>query len=145
MVERATASHLDGWAVLRAQLWPRQSVSEHRDDAAAWMAENVCFIAMAGSEPIGFAEVALRSDYVAGCSTSPVAFLEGIYVVEPWRRRGVARQLCLAAEQWALAQGCSEFASDADIANLTSHRAHTALGFAEVERVVFFRKPLERR
>ena len=40
----------------------------------------------------GFAEASLRRDYVNGCETSPVAFLEGIFVVPSRRRRGVARR-----------------------------------------------------
>lgn len=144
VIEPAVSRHLDGWSRLRAELWPGQSVLEHRDEAAAWIAdeESVCFVAVTAGEIVGFAEAALRTDYVAGCDTSPVAFLEGIYVAPSWRRRGVARRLCRAAEQWGRTEGCTEFASDADIANLESHRMHAALGFGEVERVVFFRKPL---
>ncbi len=33
-------------------------------------------------------------------------------------------------------------ASDADIGNVVSHAMHEALGFAETERVVYFRKPV---
>ncbi|MFL9996637.1 GNAT family N-acetyltransferase [Paraburkholderia sediminicola] len=92
--------------------------------------------------PIGFAEAALRQDYVNGCKTSPVLFLEGIYVVPAARRVGIARALCTAAGQWDSAHGCTEFASDTQIDNLDGQALHRALGFEEVERVVFFRKHL---
>lgn len=91
---------------------------------------------------VGFVEVALRHDYVNGTSTSPVAFLEGIYVVADSRRQGIARSLVKVAESWARAQGCSEFASDASIDNVVSHTMHSALGFEESQRVVYFRKSL---
>ena len=39
-------------------------------------------------------------------------------------------------------KGVTELASDADIANITSHCMHAALGFEETERVVYFRKIL---
>ena len=84
----------------------------------------------------------MRSDYVNGCETSPVAFLEGIFVEPSQRRNGMARALCIAVEQWARDRGCREFASDADLSNLVSHRMHDALGFIETERVVYFRKLL---
>lgn len=101
------------------------------------------FIACSGErEPLGFIEVALRSDYVNGTESSPVAFLEGIYVVPHARRSGIARQLVTAAERWALDRGCREFASDAQIDNTGSHAMHARLGFAETERVVYFRKLL---
>src|SRR5581483_8371774 len=90
----------------------------------------------------GFAEATVRSDYVNGCASSPVVFLEGIYV-EPWaRRRGAARLLADAVGNWGRKNGCREFASDALIENAESHAMHRALGFEETERVVYFRKDL---
>ena len=101
------------------------------------------FVAYDGKrKPVGFVEVALRSDYVNGTTTSPVAFLEGIYVVPLARRQGIARALVIRAEQWAHSAGCSEFASDARIENAASHSMHRALRFSETERVVYFRKRL---
>jgi aminoglycoside 6'-N-acetyltransferase I len=91
---------------------------------------------------VAFAEAAIRHDYVNGCESTPVAFLEGIFVERAHRRKGIARALCAATEHWAVSQGCTEFASDADIGNTMSHQMHAALGFAETERVVFFRKSL---
>jgi aminoglycoside 6'-N-acetyltransferase I len=79
---------------------------------------------------------------VNGCRTSPVGFLEGLFVVPAFRRRGVARNLCRHAEDWAASLGCSEFASDIVLGNETSQRAHEALGFEETERVVYYRKLL---
>ncbi len=77
-----------------------------------------------------------------GCETSPVAFLEGLWVEAPYRRRGIARLLIAAGEDWARSLGCHEFASDALIENIPSHAMHIAAGFAETERVVYFRKRL---
>jgi aminoglycoside 6'-N-acetyltransferase I len=71
-----------------------------------------------------------------------VAFLEGIYVEPAFRRTGVARQLVQAVEDWAKLAGCSELASDTDIANVASQQLHNALGFSETQRVVYFRKLL---
>jgi aminoglycoside 6'-N-acetyltransferase I len=45
-------------------------------------------------------------------------------------------------EDWAREQGCTEFASDAALENSVSHNMHRALGFAETQRVVFFKKML---
>lgn len=92
--------------------------------------------------PLGFIEVALRTDYVNGTDSSPVAFLEGIFVVPEARESGVARRLVAEAEHWARCMGCKELASDARVDNTSSHAMHAALGFVETERVVFFRKVL---
>lgn len=133
-------------AVLRHALWPNGSVAEHLADASAALAEPDKFIALiarlAEGAPVGFAEVSIRHDYVNGCSTSPVGFLEGIYVAPAERRNGVARRLVDAAEAWVRQRGCSEMASDAAIDNVVSHRMHGALGFGETQRVVYFRKAL---
>ena len=71
-----------------------------------------------------------------------VGFLEAIYVRENHRRRGVARALVQAIEEWTIKRGCSELASDAFLTNAQSHHMHAALGFSETERVVYFRKIL---
>lgn len=94
-------------------------------------------------EAIGLAEASLRSDYVNGTESSPVAFLEGLYVVPQARRKGVAASLVAAVCGWARGAGCRELASDAALENAISQVVHRALGFEETERVVFFRRVLE--
>jgi aminoglycoside 6'-N-acetyltransferase I len=136
-----------GWLELRSALWPDCPRDEHLAAMAAQLqapqrfAQFVARDGEAGA-PLGLAEAALRSDHVNGTQTSPVAFLEGLYVVPAARRTGVAAALVGAVEQWARAKGCSELASDAAIGNRTGHRVHRALGFDETERVVYFRKAL---
>ena len=55
-------------------------------------------------------------------------------------RAGVGRRLIEAAERWTVAQGLTELASDVEIDNEGSLRAHAALGFDETFRVVQFLK-----
>jgi aminoglycoside 6'-N-acetyltransferase I len=125
---------------------PRAVAGRHDGDIARMLKEPARFAAYSARETnsgaIAFAEASLRHDYVNGCDTSPVGFLEGIYVVPLFRRRGVVASLVRAVEQWTLAQGASELASDALINNVDGHRMHAALGFQETERVVCFRKHL---
>jgi aminoglycoside 6'-N-acetyltransferase I len=108
------------------------------DDAVAFIARDE------HSKVVPFAEATMRHDYVNGCGTSPFAFLEGIYVHPQWRSRGLARLLCNAVEDWAVGLGCTEFASDVELHNEASQRAHQALGFDETERVIYYRKELRR-
>ena len=93
-------------------------------------------------EPLAFAEVARRVDHVNGARTSPVAFLEALYVVPHARGRGIATELVAQVCRWAKEQGLRELASDAAFDTVTSHGVHIALGFEETERVVFYRKPI---
>ncbi|WP_377847517.1 aminoglycoside 6'-N-acetyltransferase [Bosea sp. UC22_33] len=146
-IERAGERHLAPWAGLRAELWPDQDAQAHGEELAETLAaasgRDFACVALTGEGVcVGFAEAALRSDYVNGCETSPVVFLEGIFVAEPRRRSGIARMLCRAVAAWGRARGCSEFASDAAIDNAASLAFHRALGFVETERVVFFRKAI---
>ncbi|WP_431859665.1 aminoglycoside 6'-N-acetyltransferase [Azospirillum sp.] len=144
-VETCTRESLDDWVRMRRALWPEASLSIHRAEAEAMLDGGRAAIRLARSpdaEWIGFAEATLRHDYVNGCETSPVAFLEGLYVRSDWRRRGVARLLVRSVVAWATAQGCRELASDALIDNQVSQRMHMALGFEETERVVYYRRSL---
>ena len=90
----------------------------------------------------GFAEAALRHDYVNGCRTSPVGFLEGIYVKPEARRIGLGKRLSMITQSWARKQGCAEIASDVRLENVESQAFQTAMGFEETERVVYFRRCL---
>jgi aminoglycoside 6'-N-acetyltransferase I len=46
--------------------------------------------------------------------------------------------------RWALSEYCSELASDSLLENVAAHAAHRALGFEEMERVVYFRRTLRK-
>ena len=72
-----------------------------------------------------------------------MAYLEGWYVVPELRETGLGRQLIEAAETWARSKGCTELASDTEMTNITSLRAHEACGFEEVSRIRCFLKSLE--
>ena len=146
MIKPCNSPQHPGWLELRRALWPHHDATFHLDEMSRFCAEPRRFgqfIATADDgTPLGFIEIALRSDYVNGTRTSPVAFLEGIYVAPLARKLGVAKALVRAGEVWARERGCVEFASDAAIDNQISHAMHRALGFAETQRVVFFRKAL---
>jgi aminoglycoside 6'-N-acetyltransferase I len=145
-IEAPKASTLPDWRQMRQALWPEMTLEENARETEMMMTEASRFfvrIALNVEErPAGFAEATLRRDYVNGCVTSPVVFLEGIYV-EPWaRRQGIARDLVNAVGTWGRGHGCREFASDALAENAESHAMHRALGFEETERVVYFRREL---
>lgn len=145
-IDQCGAADIDDWATMRAMLWPDASAAGHREDIVdigKTARALVGFIVRDGDgAPIAFAEASLRTDYVNGCETTPVAFLEGLFVTEHRRRQGLGRGLVGAVEAWARAQGCEELASDALLENAVSHALHGALDFEETERVVFFRKAL---
>jgi aminoglycoside 6'-N-acetyltransferase I len=145
LIERCLAAEQPGWFELRDALWPQPRDVQLAEMAAiaAEPRRYAAFVTYGDARaPLGFAEAALRTDYVNGAQSSPVAFLEGLYVAPRARRRGIARALVAEVCRWGREVGCGEVASDALLANEASHAVHRALGFAETERVVFYRKPL---
>lgn len=145
-IEPCRRDTIEEWVFLRKALWPDTPAEDHRHETEDLLDrhDRFCVFLAWTSEgrAVGFAEASLRENYVNGCTTSPVAFLEGIYVDSHHRRSGVARLLVDAVENWARGLGVSELASDAELHNTVSHRMHAALGFEETERVVYFRKAL---
>ena len=91
---------------------------------------------------IGFAEFSIRIDYVPGADTSPIPFLEGWFVDENYRAKGVGKELLTAIEDWSQQKGYKQLASDALLDNTTGIEIHKQLGFLEIERTVHFIKKL---
>lgn len=147
MITRCTHLQQTGWLTLRQALWSDSTQDQHLGEMAAMLSCPQRFVALTFSDPagqvLGFAEASIRSEYVNGTQTSPVGFLEGLFVTPASRGQGVARALVAAVEQWSQALGCTELASDAALENQASHAMHQALGFAETERVVYFRKAID--
>ncbi|MEZ5977553.1 MAG: GNAT family N-acetyltransferase [Planctomycetota bacterium] len=133
------------WLDQRERLWPdfsRDELSEDERRAVADSDAGCALVAVDASGAfLGFVEVTLRP-FAEGCATRPVGYVEGWWVEPEHRGRGVGRALVAAAEDWSRARGCREIASDTEIFNDVSRRAHAALGFEEVDRVVLFRKEL---
>ncbi|HET9864746.1 MAG TPA: aminoglycoside 6'-N-acetyltransferase [Steroidobacteraceae bacterium] len=146
ILERCNSVEQPGWLELRMTLWADATQDEHRGYMGMALAQPDRFLQLvaydARRQAVGFIEGSIRVDYVNGTQSSPVGFVEGVYVVPAWRRKGIARRLFAAVADWARARGCRELASDALLDNLASQRAHLALGFREAERVVYFTKPL---
>jgi len=145
VIRKAEEKDLRAAAALAAELWPEHTPEELLPEFRTLLAsgEGAAFLASEDGQDLGFAQVQLRHDYVEGTETSPVGYLEGIYVREEARGRGVARQLLKACEAWASEQGCREFASDCELENGESMAFHLKNGFREANRIICFTKPLE--
>jgi aminoglycoside 6'-N-acetyltransferase I len=137
-------------SLMRLALWPDLSVDEDRQELDAALSGKpmgtmplTILVAETGDgDLVGFVEVGLRS-HADGCDTSvPVGFVEGWFVSELHRRKGVGAKLLAAAEDWARGHGCIEMASDTWLDNDESQRVHEALGFEAVDRCVHYRKAL---
>ena len=144
MIRKAEIKDLPILAELACQLWPDNTVEEMHSEFAEIIAkpDAAFLLAYAEETAAGFAQCQLRHDYVEGTDSSPVGYLEGIYVADGYRKQGVARELLSACESWAKAKGCSEFASDCELDNVQSLQFHLNVGFEEANRIICFTKKL---
>jgi aminoglycoside 6'-N-acetyltransferase I len=145
LVRRMEKDDAPVWAGMRHALWTRMTREEHLAEIEGTLmqgaqARGYIVLAETGVEA-GFAEVCIRS-YANGCTRQPVPFLEGIWVEPAHRRAGVGGLLIDVISRELSQEGFVELCSDADIDNIQSHLSHASWGFAETQRVVFFRKSL---
>lgn len=144
MIKKAEVTDANRIAALAVLMWNTHTVRELTDEfSAAILQGNVqFFLKYDQGILVGFAQCALRHDYVEGTDSSPVGYLEGIFVKEAYRRKGYAKELLTECEKWAREKGCREFASDCETDNENSFRFHMAIGFEEANRIICFTKKL---
>lgn len=144
MIKRAETNDLEILAKLAVMMWQNHSVNELINEFSGIMAngKSQFFLKYENDMPIGFAQCQLRYDYVEGTSTSPVGYLEGIFVKESCRNKGYAKELLAECELWAKENRCHEFASDCEIDNINSFHFHKAMNFTEANRIICFTKTL---
>lgn len=145
MINRLTKENLNNVSQLALMLWPHNQFDDLKLEFNEILNDDhqCSFLFSANQIDVGFAHVSLRADYVEGTETSPVGFLEGIYVLPEYRNCGIARSLITACEQFAKENGCTEFASDCELINIDSILMREKLGFEETNRIVCFKKKIE--
>lgn len=144
MIRQAAPADCGIVSALALQLWPQYTLREMEEEFRSILADpgSAVFLCFEEARPAAFAQCQLRHDYVEGTHSSPVGYLEGIFVEAEHRRRGIAAELLRRCEQWAKAGGCAEFASDCELHNADSLRFHLRAGFTEANRMICFTKRL---
>jgi len=140
---KITQEDFNEWLDLALKLWSNESAEEMRASLTNILQsprEAGFLVRDDSATAIGFMNLSLRYEYVSGATQSPVAYIEGIYVKDEYRKQGVGKELVQYAERWAIERGCVQLASDALVENTASYEFHTKVGFQEVERVVTFIK-----
>src|SRR5512140_2033747 len=143
-IRLATADDKPEWLRMRLLLWPEvgsAGLSEDMDSMLQDPLTPVFVLERPGGGLGGFLEAGTRK-YAEGRVTAPVGYIEGWFVDEDLRGRGLGHQLVRAAEDWARSQGLREMGSDTWLDNEGSIRAHLAMGYEEVERLIHFAKTL---
>ena len=141
---KADLKDIESVAKLAALLWEDNSVSDLINDFSELIAKGKVqfFLKYENNIPVGFAQCQLRYDYVEGTETTPVGYLEGIFVKKDYRNKGIAKELLAECEAWAKSNGCQEFGSDCEIDNVDSLMFHKAVNFTEANRILCFTKQL---
>ena len=138
-------SDIGEWLRLRKMLWDGSTDEEHKAemlDIYEHTETQLILVAEISEEKLaGFLEASIRP-FVEDCHSDHVGYLEGWFVDPDYRRGGIGRQLVSEAEKWARRKGATEMASDAEIGNEMSLKAHQNLGYKETSRLVHLRKDL---
>jgi aminoglycoside 6'-N-acetyltransferase I len=144
MIKQATIEDSRTITELAILLWPDNEIDELEEELKDYIISNsaVIFIYIDETTPIGFAQCGLRKDYVEGTESTPVGYLEGVFVRKEHQKKGIAKKLLTRCEEWAKEQGCSEFASDCELGNTESLKFHLQVGFEEANRIICFTKKL---
>lgn len=144
-IQPLTKETVDQVTDLALKLWPVSDWNELRQEFLEFLnsPKDIVYVAVMDGAVVGFIHMSLRSDYVEGSQSSPVGYVEGIYVEEPYRRKGISRKLVKAGEEWSRSKGCREIGSDAELHNQVSQEFHKQIGFREANRIVSFIKNIE--
>ncbi len=133
------------WFRLRKLLWDELSDAEHKTemmDIYEHTDSQLVLVAETdGGRLVGFLEASIRP-FVEDCHSDHVGYLEGWFVENDYRKKGIGRKLVRTAENWARGKNCTEMASDSEIGNDLSLKAHQNLGYEETSRLVHLRKDL---
>lgn len=135
MIKLLEDKDLNRWSRMCADVYPDTTEEEMLAEYEAGQFNNEYGYYL-NDALVAFISLSVRNDYVNGCVTSPVGFVEGIYIKKDYRKKGIARELIEFAKDWSKEKGCQELASDILIDNLDSLAFHEAVGFEEKERVI---------
>ncbi|HZY78177.1 MAG TPA: GNAT family N-acetyltransferase [Cyclobacteriaceae bacterium] len=133
-VRRSVKSDLPAILKMARKLWPDVKAAD------IFKTKFIFYVAEDGDRLIGFMMLSVRKDYVEGSVTSPVGYVEGIFVEKPHRKKRVARRLVQAAEAWCVKKGFTELGSDVEFRNKISQRFHSRTGFVKSDLIVHYIK-----
>lgn len=141
-IVKADHSNLIEWTNLALMLFPESNFEKELDfhDSVLISEKEVGLLYQKDNKFVGFMNLSIRTDYVNGTETSPVAFVEAIFILPDYRKQGIATEFIAYAENFARQNHCKQLASDCFIDNTSSEQFHKSCGFIEKERVICFAK-----
>jgi len=145
-IVKVDAGNLKEWVNLGTMLFPDESFDEEFDlHKKVLTSENhIGLLYQKDEQYVGFMYLSIRNDYVNGADTSPVVFVEAIYVLPGHRQHGIGKEFIEHAEKQTAQKGITQLASDCFVDNNLSESFHKSCGFIEKERVICFVKNVGR-
>ena len=144
-IVHVSEKNLKEYVDLAMLLFPDEDYSEEYEmyKEAFKTDKEMGYLYQADNKYVGMMHLSIRSDYVNGTDTSPVLYLEAIYVLSEYRKSGIARKFIEFAEETAKQKGITQLASDCLLENHASELFHKSCGFREEERVICFVKDVQ--
>ena len=144
-IVQANSNTLKEWTDLAVLLFPDSSFDEELNFHKSILeSENeIGLLYQTDGQYVGFMHLSIRNDYVNGTDTSPVLYVEALYVLPEYRAQGIGKEFIKYAEEYAKQRGITQLASDCFIDNTLSENFHKSCGFIEKERVICFVKDVE--
>ena len=142
MIRQATKNDFEQWLRMRKLLYPESSQNElmseikkiFYDKTIVGELDYIVFVYEKNKLMLGgFIETSLKQK-VSKCKSSPVGYIESLYVDTDVRRNGIACKLVSESEKWIIRKKCTEFAVDTDPNEKGSIDFYLSCGFAEVRR-----------
>ncbi len=95
VIQKAVREEAGIVADLAIHMWDTHTLEELTQEFFEYMnkSNTVIFLSIWEGRAVGFAQCGLRHDYVEGTSGSPVGYQEGIFVLEEYRKKGIAKKL----------------------------------------------------
>jgi len=139
---KADNTSLIEWTNLALMLFPESNFEEELNFHKQVLVseKEVGLLYQKDDKFVGFMNLSIRNDYVNGTDSSPVAFVEAIFILPEYRKQGIAREFIKYAEDFARQNNCKQLASDCLLENNLSEHFHKSCGFVEKERVICFAK-----
>jgi GNAT superfamily N-acetyltransferase len=107
-----------------------------RDDLTELLAHATCLVLVAeeAGDIVGFVEASIRHPDRPDEATDPWCGINNLAVAQPWRRRGIGKQLVAAAEDWARHNAITQVRLDVFEFNEGARSLYDELGYRTLTR-----------
>ena len=117
MIRKATLEDVPKLVSLAIQMWKSHTVEDLTKIFCEHIrkGKNIIFLAISEEHIVGFAQCGLRFDYVEGTDSSPVGYLEGIFVLEEYKKATIADIDELVRTRIIVLRAANKLSNDVDM------------------------------